>query len=490
LRNRFHKVSLAERRDPSRFFFISSVGVLDDLLLNYTSMGNFYRRPAYLPDFPPPVPFVGSWLEQIVSPDAIASDPIEGVSPGILLELHARHGKTVVFSKQSSLHYSFSSPRAVVQVLVDKADHFCKGDEEVALSSAIGWGLLSDEGDSHRLQQRSLSPALRGETLDHYMGVIEDTAESFIDCLANQEPSALLEWSRQFSQASAEKALFPSGVREPDFRYEKAVWAINNQVMMGNSLHLKGPESMRGVRDLLKNRDFVSGYVNTIVGSWLARDDDEVSLMDFMVESAPGQPEHTSSVHSQVAVFLQAAMETSASLIAWSLVALGQNPECWDELRKHSNFDKSLSARDLVQLPAYKSFLDEVLRLYPPGWLLPRVALREVEIDGVLVPEGARVVVSPWVSHRSSDSFEEAERFRPERWDGLETRRLARGSYFPFGLGGRICIGERYGRLTATIMLRELARRSLVPQVDFGDAEVGSWALVAFPKQSVTIALG
>ena len=69
--------------------------------------------------------------------------------------------------------------------------------------------------------------------------------------------------------------------------------------------------------------------------------------------------------------------------------------------------------------------------------------------------------------HRDPRYFDEPEAFRPDRWaDGL-AKRLPKFAYFPFGGGPRLCIGNAFATMEATLLLATLIQRfrfQLVPR--------------------------
>ncbi len=68
--------------------------------------------------------------------------------------------------------------------------------------------------------------------------------------------------------------------------------------------------------------------------------------------------------------------------------------------------------------------------------------------------------------HRDPRYFAAPQAFNPDRWaDGLKSR-LPRYAYFPFGAGPRLCIGNAFATMEATLVLASLAQRfhlELVP---------------------------
>jgi cytochrome P450 len=99
------------------------------------------------------------------------------------------------------------------------------------------------------------------------------------------------------------------------------------------------------------------------------------------------------------------------------------------------------------------------MRLYPPAWSIGREAVVDVEIGGYRLPRGSTLFMSQWVMHRDPALFPDPERFLPERWADDAQRRLPRFAYFPFGGGPRICIGNRFAMMEATLILAVLLRR-------------------------------
>ena len=53
--------------------------------------------------------------------------------------------------------------------------------------------------------------------------------------------------------------------------------------------------------------------------------------------------------------------------------------------------------------------------------------------------------------------FPEPEQFRPERWNEPDER--PKFSYFPFGGGMRVCIGERFAWMEVVLVIATLASK-------------------------------
>jgi len=95
----------------------------------------------------------------------------------------------------------------------------------------------------------------------------------------------------------------------------------------------------------------------------------------------------------------------------------------------------------------------ESMRLFPPVYVIGREAITDVELGGYQVKRGYTVLMSQWVNHRDPEYFPEPEEFRPERWaDGL-AKRIPKFAYYPFGGGQRMCVGNNFALMEATVIL-------------------------------------
>src|SRR5262249_40472922 len=134
------------------------------------------------------------------------------------------------------------------------------------------------------------------------------------------------------------------------------------------------------------------------------------------------------------------------------------------EARLHAELEAVLGGRlpgvdDLPRLNWAENIITETLRLYPPGWMLGREAIEPVELGGYPIARGTTVFMTASVIHRDPRWYDDPDAFQPERWtDGL-VQRIPRYAYFPFGGGPRICIGNQFALMEATLVLATIAQK-------------------------------
>jgi cytochrome P450 len=167
-------------------------------------------------------------------------------------------------------------------------------------------------------------------------------------------------------------------------------------------------------------------------------------------------------VRDEAMTLFLAGHETTANALNWTWYLLAQHPNV--ESRLHEEIDRVLGDRppaldDLGTLVYTRMVIAESMRLYPPAYAIGRRALEPYPVAGLTIPRGALVIVSPLVTHRDARWFPDPERFDPERWTPEAVAKRPKFSYFPFGGGTRLCIGDQFAWTEAILVLATLARR-------------------------------
>jgi cytochrome P450 len=99
------------------------------------------------------------------------------------------------------------------------------------------------------------------------------------------------------------------------------------------------------------------------------------------------------------------------------------------------------------------------MRLFPPAWVIGREAINDYEAGGYKMPAGSVITMSQYVVHRDPRWFPQPKRFDPMRWTPEEKAKRPKYSYFPFGGGNRLCIGEPFAWMEGVLVLATLAQQ-------------------------------
>jgi cytochrome P450 len=156
--------------------------------------------------------------------------------------------------------------------------------------------------------------------------------------------------------------------------------------------------------------------------------------------------------------------ETIAEALTWAWYLLAGDADAeatvWTEVDSAAARDPVGTAVDLAKLPWCRMVLAETMRLYPPTWMFVRVAQRDdVLPSGASVPSGTKIYLSQWVMHRDARYFPDPDRFDPRRFTADAISARPRFTYFPFGAGRRLCIGEEFGWMQGVSILASVAQR-------------------------------
>ena len=142
------------------------------------------------------------------------------------------------------------------------------------------------------------------------------------------------------------------------------------------------------------------------------------------------------AIHGVVFAYLQAGMDTTVNAIGSALYLFAQYPDQWDQVR---------SDPDLIP-----SAVNEVLRYHSPIQRYTRVANDDIEVGGVTIPAGSRVVVLIGAGNRDERRFDDPDRFDVTR-NPID--------HLAFGRGLHHCAGAGLARLELSALLARLAER-------------------------------
>ena len=185
---------------------------------------------------------------------------------------------------------------------------------------------------------------------------------------------------------------------------------------------------------------------------------DMARVLARVVASSPGDslaPRLLASGIDEATVLnLTTALMLAGALVpaaagAWVLALLAAHPDWQERARNHT------SARSAV--------VSESLRLYPPTWLVTRTVAHDGVYAGWSLRQGDEVVLSPYISHRRPDVFEDPTAFRPDRWIGSgAVQRPPSHHYFPYGAGARRCVAAGLATRRLEMLIEGVTATSVV----------------------------
>lgn len=367
-------------------------------------------------------------------------------------------------------------PDHVRQISVTARSSFDKDKTyEMSRVLLLGDGLIGSNGELWKRQRRLMAGFFSPRSVEQYYPVMlaaaEANARRWAPIAGSGKPVQMIDEMMLVTAWIIVQAMF--GIDVADERLSVLKGDVESLITFvtqrGHSV-LKLPLSLPlpSHRRYHAARARVHGLVNELVASRRAQPqaqwpDDLLSKLMLARDEETGESMPDMLVRDESLGIFIAGHETTARTMAFLWYALHENPGV--ERRLHAELDAVLphgeapALEHLKRLPYTLQVIKEVLRLYPAAPFFPRDVLTDQVIDGVRIPAGSIVMLSPYATHRHPDFWDEPERFDPDRW--RPEREAARHpyAYHPFAAGHRICLGNNFAMLEAHILAALLVRR-------------------------------
>lgn len=360
-------------------------------------------------------------------------------------------------------------PDAVQLVLSDEEVFTRRTTPFRVLSELFGENLATASGDSWRRQRRTLQPLFTPSQVDRYAAVMKAEARSAVE---SPPPSGLIDVRKLMESYTLRvlgRTLFQDGPgidQSTAGALARLVPIVERLVQARVTALVRAPlawPTPASARFRSTQRELYA-TVDRMLTEQPAGPADAgeglVSLLRAVRDPETGGSLSLREIRDQALVFMLAGLSTTTSGLTSTVFLLARNPDVQERVAASAaSCSRPDAGCDLV-LAAVR----EGLRLYPPAHVIGRRVSAGTEIDGHAIAAGTDVLVSPWVTHRHPAFWPDAERFEPDRFLGAQRR--PQYAYFPFGGGGRTCIGRHFALLEMTTMVRELLRAYRLAGVD------------------------
>jgi cytochrome P450 len=407
-----------------------------------------------------------------------ARDPLS-----FLTRVAREYGDVVQWSLGGGRAVLLAHPDDIRDVLVTNGRLFHKGRGLQRARLLLGEGLLTSEDEFHLRQRRLASPAFHRARVETYARTMAAYARRRVDAWRDGATLDLTREMAAYTLAVVGKTLFDADIEgeahEIGDALSASIAAFNFMTLPLGDLLMRLP--FPAVRRFERGRDRLDATIYRMITERRESGEDRGDLLSMLLlaHDTEGDGSGMSDVQlrDEAITIMLAGHETTANALGWTWYLLSQHPEV--EARLHAEVDALggalPGAADMARLTYTRAVIAESMRLFPPAWVIGRTALTDYAVRDHVIRKGSLVLVSQWVTHRDPRWWDDAELFRPERWVGGSDeeagkpggqepgksggQRGGRFAYFPFGAGTRVCIGEQFAWMEATLALATFAQR-------------------------------
>ncbi|MFC9294693.1 cytochrome P450 [Streptomyces sp. NPDC057011] len=342
-----------------------------------------------------------------------------------------------------------TAPEAVQHVLARHPDRYVKRSHRARL--LIGDGVLAATGEAWQRQRRLLQSQFTGPGMRRYeqriTAAARTTAERWAGYARTGQVFDLGEDMRRFAVDVIWRALTGHPL---DPGTERELAAVPAVVAALPQLPPDGAAAQETLAPELARIDTVASRAIAAARDGAAGPDGP-GLLHVLLEAAGTRPEYTDRlIRDELVTLLVAGHETTATTLTWLYLLLDGNPQAREQALA-AGPEGSPERRQALQ-----ALVHETLRFYPSAWMLPRCAAQDDVLAGYRVEEGTDVLVCPYLTHRDPALWEDPGRFDPARFTTPGRRPAHPGSYLPFGIGPRACLGLQFALRESTALLEHL----------------------------------
>jgi cytochrome P450 len=395
----------------------------------------------------------------------------------LFLSAAEKYGDIVRFRFGPRIAHLLVDPAHIKQVMQDNESSYGKntpGFEKIR--RVLGNGLLTSEGAFWRRQRRIMQPAFHHKRLHGFAEVMVRCTSELATAWAREaaaeksNTSAPLDVLHEMMTLTLRIVSLTLLSKDTADSADQIGAAMTNILVTANDRMTRifdlppsvpTRENRRFNRDLKVLDDVVLGMIAERRRTGEHQQDLLSMLMEARDEET-GEGMDDQQLRDEVMTAFLAGHETTANALTWTLMLLSKHPA--EERALREELAAELGGRtpgfaDVPKLKRTRAVVDEAMRLYPPAWIIARSCEKDDLVGEVKLAKGTIVFVSPYVTQRSRARWQNPEGFDPQRFLEGRGEALPRFTFFPFGGGPRICIGNAFAITEAVLVLATLLQK-------------------------------
>ncbi len=340
-----------------------------------------------------------------------------------------------------------------------------------SLGKYIGNGLLTANGAYWLQQRRLIQPGFHKSKMEGLVQTMHLELQSFIEDLSvrvkERSTIDISDAMMELTLRIVSKSLFSTGISPRQIEELGRTFTLLQQYIIKE---VRQPmfnwwRQLSGAStQALKLAEETKNILRVIIADRQAKPHDADDLLDMLINSTygdTGEKMTDQQLLDEALILFTAGHETTANTLAWTLYELTNAPDVVSLIRKEYDHIKleGIHMSTLMSASYTKMVLSESMRLYPPAWILDRVALEDDRVKNISIKKGDLIGMYVYGTHRSEVIWNDPDSFVPDRFHPDYAKEHHSYSYYPFGGGPRLCIGNHFAMLEMQMAIGGLLDR-------------------------------
>lgn len=383
---------------------------------------------------------------------------------GFVNRCHQQFGHRTQVRMLHQRAYLLSHPDDTSAILQQHSECFKKGRTFSKLKMLLGEGLITSEGELWKRQNRLMRPIFGIKNIMGFVSSIDKIIHdhchwsdgAIINVHAEMNALTLKIIARTLFDLDLSKDA-PYFLKDVEYMMHFLIKKVRSVV----SLPLWVPTSEN--REFHRARQRFDDLVYRLISERRRSAEKKYDLLQILMDAVHEDGSHMSDalIRDEIITTLMAGHETITNSMSWTMMLLAEHPEYQTRLANEAQefwSDGRLNEGVFNKVNLHQAVLDESMRLWPPVWAFMRQAIKDVDLKGLSLKAGDIVFLMPFFAQRSGDFWKEPLKFLPERFLPGAREEVIPASYFPFGLGPRMCIGKMFAQVEGKLILSHMVK--------------------------------
>jgi len=365
-----------------------------------------------------------------------------------------------------------TNPEFIQHILQKNHRNYTKTKIIHKIKDVIGNGLLTSDGAYWLKQRRLIQPGFHRKKLEGLSKIISSEIEPYVSNLEQsidgKESVDVMKEMMKLTLNVILRSLFSAGFSQEEIDLVDHHFTELQEMLI---MKIRRPfvvpavRLFGGMKKYKRMQDEMDAIIYRLIRERRKDNGEYDDLMGMLLNSKyadTGEGMTDQQLRDESLILFLAGHETSANALSWMLYLLSQHPEI--EQRLLDEFKEVLNGRpagfeDMKQLPYTRQVIEESLRLYPPAWIMDRQTIEADQLGEYLIEGGKMVNIFIYGVHHDPKNWPDPKKFDPDRFTPEKSKARKPFTYFPFGGGPRLCIGNNFAMMEMQMILAALLQK-------------------------------